>query len=260
MRKILFLGNLYMGLVYLFLLLPLIVIIVSAFGSTEHVMFPPKDYTLRWFKDALTNNEFWQSIVITMKISVLSVCISTVLGVSASIYLWKSKSKWKKIYEVMFTVPIIIPTVISAVAFLIYFSKFSFMSTFWKLTLCYTVLQIPYVIRSVSASLSTLDASFEEASLVLGARPLKTIVQVILPCVKSGILVGVIFAFIVAFDESVIVLFIRDSQTITYPLRLYSYITQSFTPLVSAFATIFIVLTFAFIFVLDKKIGIGSKL
>ncbi len=251
-------SNCLMALVYLFLLLPLVVVILSAFGTTEHVTFPPKGFTTRWFTEALGNAQFRDSLWITLKLSVVSVAIATVLGVMVSLYFWKSEGRGRAVFESIFTAPIIVPTVISAVAFLIYFSAFSFIDTFWKLALAYIVIEIPYIIRSVTASLSTLDASFEEASLVLGARPLKTLFRVTLPCIRSGISVGAIFAFIVAFDESVIVMFIRNARTITYPLRLYSYITQSFTPLVSALATLFIVLTFALIYFLDKRIGIGK--
>ncbi len=255
-RKII--GNIFTFLVYTFMLLPLVVVIASAFGTTDHVTFPPQGFTLHWFSDAIQNEQFMESLLITLGLCVVSVFIATVMGLLVSLYFWKTESKAKAVFESIFTAPVIVPTVISAVSFLLFFSMFNFIDTFWKLALAYSVIEMPYVIRSVTASLSTLDASFEDASLVLGARPLKTLFLVTLPCIKSGISVGAIFAFIVGFDESVIVLFIRNARTITYPLRLYSYITQSFTPLVSAFATLFILLTFVLIYFLDKKIGIGK--
>ena len=243
--------------VFAFLLLPLVVVISSAFGTAEHVTFPPQGFTLRCFREALHNKEFLGSLWITLKLCLVSVSLSTVLGVMVSLFFWKGPQKARGVFEALFTAPLIVPTVISAVSFLIYFSMFS-ITTFWKLALSYILIEMPYVIRSVSASLSNLDASFEEASLVLGCRPLPTLFKVTLPCIRSGISVGAIFAFLVAFDESVIVMFIRSADTITYPLRLYSYITMSFTPLISAFATIFIVLSFVLIYILDRKIGIGK--
>ena len=251
------LGWIFCALVFAFLLLPLVVVISSAFGTAEHVTFPPQGFTLRWFEEAMHNKEFLTSLWITLKLCVVSVIISTVLGVMVSLFFWKGSPRGRALLETLFTAPLIVPTVISAVSFLIYFSVFP-ISTFWKLALSYIVIEMPYVIRSVSASLSNLDASFEEASLVLGCKPLPTLFKVTLPCIRSGISVGAIFAVLVAFDESVIVMFIRSADTITYPLRLYSYITMSFTPLVSAFATIFIVLSFVLIYILDRKIGIGK--
>ena len=103
-----------------------------------------------------------------------------------------------------------------------------------------------------------MDVSFEEASLVLGASPLRTLFKVTLPCIKGGIVAGAIFSFVVAFDEAVIVMFIRNAKTITYPLRLYSYIMESFTPLISALASVFIIISAIVIIVVEKKIGLDK--
>lgn len=252
------LGKMFTFLVFVFMMAPLIVVIITAFGTTRHVMFPPRGFTLNWFSKALQNKEFINSIFLSLRLSILSVAFSCILGTMVSLYLWKGESRLKGLWESVFLSPIVVPTVISAVALLQYFALFGFIDTFWKLTLAYIAIEIPYVIRSVTASLAGLDASFEEASLVLGASPVKTLFKVTLPCVKGGILAGGIFSFVVAFDEAVIVMFIRNSRTITYPLRLYSYITESFTPLISAFATIFIVLSFIVIVIIEKTIGLNE--
>ncbi len=251
-------GKILCLLVFAFLMAPLIVVIITAFGTTRHVMFPPKGFTLDWFREAVENKEFLNSILLSIKLSSLSVVVSCILGTMVSLYFWKADSKLRNLWETIFLSPIVVPTVISAVALLQYFALFGFISTFWRLTLSYIAIEIPYVIRAVTASLSSLDASFEEASLVLGASPFKTLFKVTLPCVKGGIIAGAIFSFVVAFDEAVIVMFIRNSRTITYPLRLYSYITESFTPLISAFATIFIVLSFIVIIIIEKTIGLNK--
>lgn len=252
------LGKIFTFLVFAFMMAPLIVVVITAFGTTRHVMFPPKGFTLKWFADAVQNREFIESIFLSLRLSILSVFVSCILGTMVSLYFWKGGSRFKGLWESVFLSPIVVPTVISAVALLQYFAMFGFISTFWRLTLAYIAIEIPYVIRSVTASLAGLDASFEEASLVLGATPLKTLFKVTLPCVKGGILAGAIFSFVVAFDEAVIVMFIRNSRTITYPLRLYSYITESFTPLISAFATIFIILSFVVIVIIEKTIGLDK--
>lgn len=251
-------GRILCFLVFVFMMAPLVVVVITSFGTTRHVMFPPRGFTLAWFEKAVNNREFLESIILSLKLSTLSVAVSCVLGTMVSLYFWKSGDRFKNIWESIFLSPIVVPTVISAVALLQYFAIFGFISTFWRLALSYIAIEIPYVIRAVTASLSSLDASFEEASLVLGASPVKTLFRVTLPCVRGGIIAGAIFSFVVAFDEAVIVMFIRNSRTITYPLRLYSYITESFTPLISAFATIFIILSFLVIIVIEKTIGLNK--
>lgn len=251
-------GNILSTLIFIFLLAPLVVVIGTSVSTSRFVSFPPDGFTMKWYMEALTNVDFLKSILLSLKISAVSVVCSCILGVMVSLYFWKKPGKISDTFETVFLSPIVIPTVISAVAFLQYFSIFSSISGFWKLVLAYITIEIPYVIRSVTASLSGLDVSFEEASLVLGAAPLKTLFRVTLPCIKGGIAAGAIFSFVVAFDEAVIVMFIRNSRTITYPLRLYSYIMESYTPLISALASVFIIISALVIIAVEKKIGLDK--
>ena len=251
-------GNILSALIFIFLLAPLVVVIGTSVSTSRFVSFPPDGFTMKWYMEALTNVDFLKSILLSLKISAVSVVCSCILGVMVSLYFWKKPGKISDTFETVFLSPIVIPTVISAVAFLQYFSIFSSISGFWKLVLAYITIEIPYVIRSVTASLSGLDVSFEEASLVLGAAPLKTLFRVTLPCIKGGIVAGAIFSFVVAFYEAVIVMFVRNSRTITYPLRLYSYIMESYTPLISALASVFIIISALVIFAVEKKIGLDK--
>ncbi|MGE4276761.1 MAG: ABC transporter permease [Lawsonibacter sp.] len=252
-------GALVRLLVYLFLLSPLLVIVFTAFSDTNRVVFPPRGFTLRWFDQALHSAEFTSSLLLSIRIAIISVLIACVLGTMISLWFWKSTSRAKGVFESIFLAPIVIPTIISAVAFLQYFALFGgLFSNYWKLCLTYAIIQMPYVIRTVTANLVGLDTSFEEASLVLGASPLRTLFHVTLPCIRQGIVGGAVFSFVVAFDECVIIMFMKSAKTVTFPLRLYSYITESFTPLISAYSTLFIVAAAIVLYVVEKKIGLSK--
>ncbi|HWR60363.1 MAG TPA: ABC transporter permease [Clostridia bacterium] len=245
--------------VYLFLMCPLGVVICTAFSNTNRVVFPPRGFTLKWFDKAFHSAEFTNSLLLSIRIAVVSVIIACVLGTMVSLWFWKSDSKVKGIFETIFLSPIVIPTIISAVAFLQYFVLFSNLFTnYWKLCITYSIIEMPYVIRTVTANLVGLETSFEEASLVLGATPVKTLFNVTLPCIKQGIIGGAVFSFVVAFDECVIILFMKSAKTVTFPLRLYSYITESFTPLISAYATLFIIVAAVVIYIVERKIGLSK--
>lgn len=252
------LRGLYNALIFLFMLLPLAVVIMTAFSGTEYITFPPKNLTLDWFSQALHNQLFLQSIGISLKIAALSTVFAVVLGTMASLYFWKRRGALKQISELVFMSPMIVPTVVTALGLLMFFTSISGFTAFWKLTVSYACIEIPYVIRSVTACLYGLDTSFEEASMVLGASPLKTLFKVTLPCAKRGIVGGTIFSFVIAFDEAVIIMFLKDSRTLTYPLRLYSEISQRFSPMVSAFATLFILLSFLIILFTEKYVGLSD--
>lgn len=253
------LGRIFRGLVYIFLLCPLVTVILTAFSDTNRVVFPPRGFTLEWFEKAAQSTEFINSFFISVQIAAVSVIISCILGTMVSLYFWKTQGKAKAVLEMIFLSPIVVPTIISAVAFLQYYYLFgNVLTTFWKLCLTYAAIETPYVIRTVTACLVGLDAGFEEASLVLGASPVKTLFKVTLPCIKTGIVGGAVFSFFVAFDEAVIIMFMRDARCITFPMRLYSYITESFTPLISAIATIFILFAVIIIMIVEKTIGLSK--
>ena len=112
-------------------------------------------------------------------------CYSLRTGNDGEPLVLEVRQRVKGIFETIFLSPIVIPTIISAVAFLQYFAIFGNMFTnYWKLCLTYAIIEIPYVIRTVTANLVGLDTGFEEASLVLGASPVRTLFKVTLPCIR----------------------------------------------------------------------------
>lgn len=251
-------GRVFRVLVYLFLLLPLLVVVLTAFSETDYIVFPPQGFTLKWFGEAISNRAFIASVKVSLILASVSTVVCVFLGTMVSLYFLKARGRGKDLLEIIFLSPVVVPTVVSAVAFLQFFSSLPVRGALIPLIIAHVVIQIAYVIRTVSASLHGLDPSFEEAALVLGSPPTRTLFKVTLPCAKRGIIAGAIFAFVVSFDEAVIVMFLSDSKTITYPLRLYSYISEHFDPMVSAFSTIFILLSFIVIVVVEKKIGLSN--
>ena len=99
-------GRITRFLIYLFLLCPLLVVIVTAFSDTNRVVFPPKGFTLRWFQAALQNAEFTASLLLSIRIAVVSVFIACVLGTMISLWFWKSDNRFKSIFETIFWPPL----------------------------------------------------------------------------------------------------------------------------------------------------------
>lgn len=258
MRKYKIAGNIWSALVYFFLLLPLVVVIITSFGEGNRAVFPIQGFSLKWYVEALHNEKFFQSVRLSFVVAIISTIFSTILGVMVSLYFWKTSGRAKELFELVFMFPMVVPTVVFGVAFLLMYSSFKLLDAFWKISLCHIALQIPYIIRSVTAALYNLDASFEEASLVLGAGPIKTLFKITLPCIKRGIISGIIFAFVVSFDEAVLIMFLRTSSMVTYPLRLYTHITEQFSPMISAFSTVFILISLLIIFVTEKLFGVSN--
>lgn len=110
MRKYKLAGTIFNSIVYLFLLLPLIVVIITSFGEGNRAVFPAHGFTLKWYTEALHNVDFFESVFISLKIAVVSTLISAVLGTMVSLYFWKTKGRLKEIFELIFMAPMVVPT------------------------------------------------------------------------------------------------------------------------------------------------------
>jgi putative spermidine/putrescine transport system permease protein len=115
---------------------------------------------------------------------------------------------------------------------------------------------VPYTIRSVSATLYGLDPSYEEASRVMGAGNLRTFRKVVLPMIRPGIVVACLFAFIVSFDNFNLSIFLIDGNTVTLPVRIFTYLNFQFDPSIAAISTVLLVATVAVLAVAERTIGL----
>ena len=113
------------------------------------------------------------------------------------------------------------------------------------MVLAHTCLAVPFVVTSVTASLSGIDPRLEQAALSLGATPGATFFQVTLPLIQPGVLVGALFAFITSFDELIVALFISGTGAVTLPRRMWDDLRFHIDPTIAAVSTLTIVLTAA---------------
>ena len=115
------LGRAFRALVYLFLLLPLLVVVLTAFSDTDYIVFPPQGFTFKWFGAAIGNRAFIDSVKVSLLLASVSTVICVVLGTMVSLYFWKARGRGKDLLEIIFLSPVVVPTVVSAVAFLQFF-------------------------------------------------------------------------------------------------------------------------------------------
>jgi len=160
--------------------------------------------------------------------------------------------------------PMIIPPIVHAVAFYRAWSALDLLDTYLGVILFHTMKALPFVMLSVTASLINLDPSLEQASRSLGASARQTLFFVLLPQVKPGILAGAIFAFIISWDEVIVVLFITSREVYTLPKRIWDGIFDNVDPAIASIGTLMILLTTIALIIgqwLDRrrKIKIGSS-
>jgi putative spermidine/putrescine transport system permease protein len=241
---------------YAILLLPLLIVVVISFTSGAGVDFPPPGYSLRWFEYIAERPEFVSGTLNSLVLAVVATVLALVLGVLASFGLVRYRFRGKGVVEALFLAPLVVPSLIIGVSLLYFFSLLGFTDAFQRLVLAHLILTVPYTIRSVSATLYGLDPSYEEASRVMGAGNLRTFRKVVLPMIRPGIVVACLFAFIVSFDNFNLSIFLIDGNTVTLPVRIFTYLNFQFDPSIAAISTVLLVATVAVLAVAERTIGL----
>jgi putative spermidine/putrescine transport system permease protein len=229
-------------LVFAYLVFPITIIIPISFSPSEYLQFPPKGISLQWYKAYLSSEEWIESTIQSLKVAVLTMVFSTVLGTLASFGLVRGKFRGKKIIQMFIISPMIIPHIIIAIGLYFMFANWHLVGKTIGIVLGHLPLSIPFVVVTVSASLYGFNISLEEAALTLGANRIKTFFLVTYPLIQPGILAGALFAFIISFDELIVALFLSGTRAVTLPKRMFDALRFEISPVIASISTILILL------------------
>jgi putative spermidine/putrescine transport system permease protein len=169
--------------------------------------------------------------------------LSSFLGVLASFPLVRGKFGFKGLINTFIVSPIIIPVIVISVVLYGFFSKMGVVGTKGGLVLGHSLLAIPFVVITVSASLKGFDATLEKAAMSLGASRIQTFLKITFPLIRPGIISGALFAFIISFDEIVISMFICGISSVTLPVKMWEGIRMEINPVIAAVSTLLICLS-----------------
>lgn len=239
MKKRNTLKNLYIILVYLFLFLPIFVIILFSFNTSSlNIVF--EGFTLNWYKEMIGNTYLLDALKNTLIVAGISTVVSTFIGTISAIALKKYDFPLKNIIMKCLYIPIVIPEVVLGIALLSTYTFFKFNLGLWTITLSHIAFSIPFVVVSVRSSLNMLNDRIYDAAEDLGASEIKTIFKVIIPSISSGISSGALLALTLSFDDVIISYFTSGPGSNTLPLYLYSILKSGVKPDVNALATLMI--------------------
>ncbi|MGO1395542.1 MAG: ABC transporter permease [Halomonas sp.] len=255
------------GLVFLFLIGPLLIIIPLSFNAQPYftfskamVTFDPAGYSLRWYQDFFTSSEWLNAIKNSFIIGISSTFLATVLGTVAALGLSSRHMPARGAIMALLISPMIVPLIISAAAMFFFFSKVNLAQTYVGVILAHTALGIPFVVITVTATLSSFDTTLIRAAHSLGANPTRTFFKVVLPLVTPGVVSGALFAFITSFDEVVVVLFIAGPEQRTMPIQMWSGIREQISPTILAVATMLVLLSMLLLTTLELLRRRGERL
>jgi putative spermidine/putrescine transport system permease protein len=167
--------------------------------------------------------------------------VATTVGTMASIALVRGQFRGKQVINVLMVSPIIVPSIVIAIAVFGIYTQLQLRATYVGLVLAHTVFAMPFVVIVITATLRGFDVNLEQAAKNLGASSLQTFRHITLPIIAPGMFAGAIFAFIASFDELIIALFIAGATQRTLPIRMFEGLRLEIDPTIAAVSTMLIV-------------------
>ncbi|ESR23353.1 ABC transporter permease [Lutibaculum baratangense] len=238
------------ALIFLFLIVPIIVIVPLSFNARPYFTFTqgmlaldPSAYSLRWYDALFSSREWMNSIRNSFFIATSSALISTALGTLAALGLSRPQMPARAFITAILISPMIVPLIITAAALFSFYARLNLANTFFSIIMAHVVLGTPFVVITVTASLSGFDQQLIRAAQSLGANQVTTFFKVILPLLLPGVIAGGLFAFITSLDEVVVVLFLAGPEQTPMTVRMFSGLREEISPTILALASILVAIS-----------------
>tara|TARA_Y100000588_G_scaffold380372_1_gene464140 strand:+ start:1739 stop:2593 length:855 start_codon:yes stop_codon:yes gene_type:complete len=255
------------GLIFFFLIFPLVVVIPLSFNAVpfftftkEMLALDPAGYSLKWYEDFFSNLNWQGAVRNSVIIAFFATLLATTLGTLAALGLSRPTMPAKTLVMSILISPMIVPLIISAAGMFFFYSRIGLQGTHIGVILAHAALGTPFVVITVTATLVGFDKSLIRASASLGASPTTTFFKVIVPLILPGVISGALFAFITSFDEVVVVLFVGSFKQRTIPWQMFSGIREHISPTILAVATILVLVSIALLISVELLRRRGERL
>lgn len=246
------------ALIYLFLVAPILIIIPASFSGTESITLVPGTLSLRWYRHFFETPELVSSLLLSLRLAASTTVAACVLGTMAAMAMARHRFPGRDWLRAFLMAPMIIPGIVLGIALLMFFSKTLLAGTFIALLIAHVIIALPYVIRTVTATLAGLDQMIPQAAMSLGATPFVAFRTITLPLLKGGIVAGAIFAFITSFDEFVVSVFLTGPRLTPLPVQIFTYLEFTSDPTIAAISVILIALTTVVVLATERVAGFGQ--
>lgn len=261
------LARLMAGLALVFLIAPLLVIVPLSFNAEPFFTFTDKmlsfdaeGYSTRWYR-AIFDDPVWsKALGNSLVIGGAATLIATVLGTLAAMGLARGNVPMKGAIMGLIVSPMITPVIIAATGMYFFYTDLELTQSHLGLIAAHAALGAPFVVITVTASLTGYDWNLSRAGLSLGASPMTTFFRVTLPLILPGVVSGALFAFATSFDEVVTVLFLGGPEQVTIPRKMWSGIREQISPAILAAATLLIVVAAALLVCVEWLRRRGERL
>jgi putative spermidine/putrescine transport system permease protein len=242
--------------VCVFVVAPLFAVLAVSLTPLDYISLPRGTFSLRWYEQLLHQTIFFDAGINSVVLAIEAAMTALVLGTLAALAIVRYRFPIRGFVQLAVTSPLFIPMVMGGLSILMFFSMLGWESQPVRLYVGHCALTVPYVVRTLSASLTGYDLNQELAARNLGASPIKAFFLVTLPQLTPGLVAGAIFAFIVSFDNVGLSIFLSGAQYRTLPVELLAHVEADNDPMSAALSVVMIVLSMAVVLVAERLVGL----
>ncbi len=232
----------FMSLVYLFLYLPIIVLIVNSFNDNRFGI-RWGGFTTKWYHALVNNDSLMQAAWHSINIAVFSATAATIIGSLTAVALFRYQFKGKKMVNGMLFVVMMSPDIVMAISLLALFLVLGAQLGFFTLLIAHITFCLPFVVITVYSRLNGFDVKMLEAAKDLGASEWVILKKIILPLAKPAVAAGWLLSFTLSLDDVIISSFVTGPTYEILPLKIYSMVRVGISPEVNALATVMLVVS-----------------
>ena len=230
--------------VFAFLYLPIAVLILYSFNGAGVGGFPPRDFTLDWYRTLFADRAIWESVGNSLLVAAAAVGIALGLGIPAALALDRASFPGKTVFRRLVLLPLILPGIITGLSLLMLFNEAKVKLSLLTIILGHGTALISVATTEVFAGLQKLDRAQEEASLDLGANYWQTFLRVTLPNLRLSIIGAALLIFTLSMDEIAVSFFLIGRNN-TLPLEIWARLRRGITPEINAISTIIFIFSLA---------------
>lgn len=235
--------NLFTALVLIYLLLPTLVIVPISFSGKSFLEFPPSLWSTGWYGRLAVDQNYGAAFLNSVRIGVPAALLATILGTCAALAVVRGSFAGRRLFQSITIAPLMLPQIVYALGAYPVMVNLSLSGSYWAVIIGHTVLCIPVVYITVSASLRSYREPLEMAAMTLGANQWQTFRHVTMPMIKGGMLAGFLIAFTLSFDDLIVAMFLASPTTRTVPLILWENLRYELTPLAAAAASVILLVS-----------------
>lgn len=237
------------GVTMFFLVVPSLIVIPMSFSDSQYLEFPPREWSLRWYRNYFGSVAWMDATATSFKAGVLTMLLATTIGVAAAYGLHSSRTRWSGLVQGLLLTPIVVPVILVGIGVFYVYARLGLVNTLIGIVMAHAMLAVPLVVMIVTSALKSYDSNQELVARSLGASRPKAFFLVTLPQIRFSVVTSAVLSFLTSFDEVIVALFVSGGPNSTLTRNMFASLRDQIDPTIAAISTLVIVLTSALLLI-----------